>query len=166
VHQNGVSDRTSNAPRPANNRARLTNNPRKLPVSGRSAVGRRIHDLSDQWAAALGGWPALSDMMASNVRKAAELTALAEKCRADALRDGNVDPLALVRLDGAANRAVRALQLDVPRTDSGSSTLADYLDGYRDTAATGASEARPATHPGGLLRQTHGWARQDGRRRR
>jgi hypothetical protein len=37
--------------------------------------------------------------------------------------------------------------LDVPRGDSGSSTLADYLDGYRDTAATCASEARPATHP-------------------
>jgi hypothetical protein len=53
--------------------------------------------------------------MAMNVRKAAELTALAEKARADALRDGNVDPLALVRLDGAANRAVRALELDRKR---------------------------------------------------
>jgi hypothetical protein len=102
-----------------------------LPVSGRSAVGRRIHDLSDQWAAALGGWDTLTDLMSSNVRKAAELTALAEKCRADALRDGNVDPLALVRLEGASNRAVRALQLDVPRTEAGAS-LAQYLGGGAD----------------------------------
>jgi hypothetical protein len=132
VHPTGASNRSPNVPRPANNRAKLTNNPRKLPVSGRSAVGRRIHDLSDQWAAALGGWDTLTDLMSSNVRKAAELTALAEKCRADALRDGNVDPLALVRLEGASNRAVRALQLDVPRDASGASTLAAYLDGGND----------------------------------
>ena len=118
-------ERTSNAPRPANNRAKLTNNPRKLPVSGRSAVGRRIHDLSDQWAAALGGWDTLTDMMAGNIRKAAELTALAEKSRADALRDGTFDALALVRLEGASRRAVAALALDMPREPT--STLADYL---------------------------------------
>jgi hypothetical protein len=105
----------------------LTNNPRKLPVSGRSAVGRRIHDLSDQWAHALGGWDTLTDMMAGNIRKAAELTALAEKTRAEALRDGTFDALALVRLEGAARRAVAALQLDVPRAETGS-TLASYLD--------------------------------------
>jgi hypothetical protein len=145
VHQNGVSDRTSNAPRPANNRAKLTNNPRRLPVSGRSALGRRIHDLADGYAAALGGWDTLTDMMAGNIRKAAELTALSEQARANALRDGNVDPLSLVRLDGAANRAVRMLQLDVPREPA--STLQDFLDGYTEPPgnSTGAFSSRPAT---------------------
>lgn len=84
-------------------------------VSGRTALGRRLYDLAEGFAAQLGGWAALSDMMAANVRKAAELTALAEQTRADALRNGNVDPLAVVRLEGAASRAVRALGLDRPR---------------------------------------------------
>jgi hypothetical protein len=90
-----------------------------------------MFDLADQYAAALGGWDGLSDMLAGNVRKAAELTALAEQTRADALRDGTFDALALVRLEGASNRAVRALALDVPRNEE-SGTLADYLDGADD----------------------------------
>jgi hypothetical protein len=65
--------------------------------------------------------------MAANVRKAAELTALAEQTRAAALRDGNLDPLALVRLEGAANRAVRALMLDSKREPEERQGLADWL---------------------------------------
>jgi hypothetical protein len=114
-----------------NTRSRATNKPRKFAVSGRTALGRRIHDLADTYANALGGWPALSTLMGMNVKKAAELTALAEQTRANALRDGNVDPLGLVRLEGAANRAVRALMLDIPRTEAGASTIAAYLDGGR-----------------------------------
>ena len=95
---------------------------------------RRIADFADEYAAALGGWPGLSEVMCANVRKAAELTALAEqKKRAHTLRDGNVDPLAVVRLDGAANRAVRALQLDRPR-ESESLSFEEHL--------------RAAFHPG------------------
>ena len=84
-------------------------------IDGRSQLGRRLHDLATGFAVQLGGWSALSDTMAANVRKAAELTALAEQTRADALRNGNINPLALVRLEGAANRAVRALNLDRKR---------------------------------------------------
>jgi hypothetical protein len=113
--QGRISERTPTAPRPANNRAKLTNNPRRIPVSGRTALGRRIHDLADGYAAALGGWPGLSDLMVANVRRAAELTALSEQTRADALRNGNVDPLAVVRMEGAAAHATRLLQLDQPR---------------------------------------------------
>jgi hypothetical protein len=86
-----------------------------------------MQDLADTYANALGGWSGLSALLASNVRKAAELTALAEQTRADALRDGTFDPLALVRLEGASSRAVRALALDVPR-EPASTSLADYLD--------------------------------------
>jgi hypothetical protein len=39
------------------------------------------------------------------------LSSLAEEVRTNALRDGNIDPIGLVRLEGAASRAVRALQL-------------------------------------------------------
>lgn len=67
-------------------------------------------------------------MLRSNVRKAAELSALAEQPRADSLRDGDVDPLALVRLDGAASRAVRALGLDRRRRDPAPPTLSEYLE--------------------------------------
>jgi hypothetical protein len=81
-------------------------------IDGRSELGRRLRDLAETFAARLGGWAALSDALAANVRKAAELSALAEQARADALRNGNVDPVALVRLEGAASRAVRALHLD------------------------------------------------------
>jgi hypothetical protein len=98
-----------------NARSKTTNKPRRFPVSGRTAFNRRIQDIADQYVLALGGWQALSDLMAANVRRAAELVALAEKKRAIALRDGDVGLLRLVRLEGAASRAVRPLQLDVKR---------------------------------------------------
>jgi hypothetical protein len=61
-------------------------------------------------------WASLSDTMIASIRRAAELNALAEEVRTNALRrDGNIDPIGLVRLEGAASRAVRALQLDRPR---------------------------------------------------
>jgi len=51
----------------------------------------------------------MSDTLAANLRKAAELSALAEQVRADALRNGNVDPIGIVRLEGAASpRGTRA----------------------------------------------------------
>jgi hypothetical protein len=80
------------------------------------------------YAELLGGWAVLSDTMAANVRRAAELVALAENARADALRNGNTDALGLVRLEGAANRAVRALQLDRKKREPGAaSSLSEYL---------------------------------------
>ena len=58
--------------RPANNRAKATNNPRIMAIDGRSQLGRRLHDLAESYAAQLGGWASLSDTMAANVRRAAE----------------------------------------------------------------------------------------------
>jgi len=97
-----------------------------MAIDGRSQLGRRLHDLAESFAVQLGGWAGLSDMMAANIRKAAELSALAEQSRAEALRRGNVDALGLVRLEGAANRAIRALNLDRKREPAGQ-TLAQYL---------------------------------------
>jgi hypothetical protein len=97
-----------------------------MAIDGRSQLGRRLRDLAENFAAQLGGWPALSDTMTAAIRRAAELTALAEKTRAEALRNGNFDPLVLVRLEGAASRAVRALALDRKREPE-RQTLAEYL---------------------------------------
>ena len=67
--------------------------------------------MADAYAAQLGGWPALTAMQTAAIRRAAELTALAEQARAEALRNAVFDPLALSRLEGCADRARRALQL-------------------------------------------------------
>jgi hypothetical protein len=107
------------APRPLNVRARSTNRPQKMVIDGRTELGRRVRDLAEGFARRLGGWAALSDTLAANVRRAAELSALAEQMRAEALRNGNLDPLGMVRLEGAARRAVRELQLDRNRDLSG-----------------------------------------------
>jgi len=80
-------------------------------VNGRTALGRRLKDLADSYARSLGGWSSLSDTLAANVRKAAELTALSEQARAGALRNGTFDPIAVARIEGVASRAVRALSL-------------------------------------------------------
>ncbi len=121
------ADSTQPGPRPANCRTRISNKPRRMVIDGRSQLGRRLHDLAESFAAQLGGWPALSDMMAANVRKASELTALAEQSRAEALRNGNIDPLALVRLEGAADRAVRRLGIKLGNAPAPGPTLAEYL---------------------------------------
>jgi hypothetical protein len=126
VLENSRYQRTWIARRSANNRARFSNNPRKMAVSARTALGRRILDLADGFAVELGGWSAVSETMATNVRKAAELSALAERARGEALRDGDIDPVALVRLEGAATRAVRALGLDRKSEPRGQS-LSAYL---------------------------------------
>jgi hypothetical protein len=51
-------------------RSRKTNKPRKMVLDGRSLLGRRVPDLADAFAAALGGWSWLGDMLAANVRRA------------------------------------------------------------------------------------------------
>lgn len=117
--------RTMTGALPANNRARLTNKPHKA-VNGRTAVGRRVRDLAESFAASLGGWPKLTDMQVAAIRRAAELSALAEQTRVEALRKGCADPLALSRLEGCADRAVRRLGMDRKREPPGQ-TLAEYL---------------------------------------
>lgn len=115
--ENTQNDRNWFAQPSANNRSKLSNQRRVFPISARSALGRRLRDLADDYAARLGGWRTLSDVMVSNVRRAAELAALAEQSRAAALRDGNVDPVALARIDGCARRAERALGLPIGKPE-------------------------------------------------
>jgi hypothetical protein len=97
--------------RALNQYSRITNRPRRMVVSGRTATGRRLRDLADGFAEALGGWQKIDYTTAANVRRAAELTVLAEQSRAHALRHGCNDFTGLTRLEGYAYRAVRALGL-------------------------------------------------------
>jgi hypothetical protein len=111
------------------NRARSTNQPSRMVISGRTALGRRVRDIADGYAMRLGGWPTLTVGQAAAVRQASELACLAAEARAAALRDSNIDPIALVRLEGAALRAERKLNL--PKETRGPITLrlADILKG-------------------------------------
>jgi hypothetical protein len=99
--------------RPTNYYSRLTSKPQRPAVSQRSALGKRLRDLADAFAERLGGWPALSVTTAAAVRKAAELVALSEQMRRDALRNGCTDPDGLLRFEGITSRAVRQLGLRV-----------------------------------------------------
>ena len=131
-------------PRPLSCRSRISNKPHKMAIDGRTQLGRRLHDLGRELrrsARRLVG--AVETMAAKLVRKAAELSALAEQTRADALANGNVEPLALVRLDGAATRAVRALGLDHRAGWPMGPTLGEYLAGLNADAPTGSSFEEP-----------------------
>jgi hypothetical protein len=78
---------------------------------GRSALACRIRVLVKEYTAAIGA-VASNPMMAGAIRRAAELQALAEEARAFAVRNGAFDPIALARIEGVADRAVRKLHLD------------------------------------------------------
>jgi hypothetical protein len=84
---------------------------RRMPgVTARSAAGRRYRELVNVFVDALGGEAGLDKRQRKAVRSAAELTTAAEMQRARMLRGERVDMIALLRLDGNAVRAVRALQ--------------------------------------------------------
>jgi hypothetical protein len=81
-------------------------------ISGRSALGRRIKDLADAYAERLGGWSQLTDLETAAVRRAAEMTALAEAERTRRLAgETNTTIDDLVRIDRLAAQTVRALDI-------------------------------------------------------
>jgi hypothetical protein len=97
-------------------------------LDGRTRRGRRRRELIKAYSTALGGDAALTDGQRIDVRKAAELTALAEDCRALAMQQGAGGPgaiSALVRLESSSARAIRALRLPPP--NHAEPTLSHYL---------------------------------------
>jgi len=134
-----------------------------MSIDGRSRLGRRVADLCEDFAQRLGGWASLSDTMIASIRRAAELNALAEEVRTHALNSGDIDPIGVVRLEGAAARATRALMLDRPREPE-PMTLEQHLARYA------AGEARQARKPAGgsptAARQRNATGRRGGARRR
>jgi len=136
--ENSSIDRRLATSRPRNLRSKITNRPRRMAIDGRSALGRRVRDLAESYAEELGGWATLTDTQTAAVRAAAEMTALYEKARHDALVEGRADPDALVRLEGASNRAIRRLGLDVRRRGSRQSAASPL-----SVMITRAREVRP-----------------------
>jgi hypothetical protein len=93
---------------------------------GRSPTAVRIRALVRQYTAAVGDG-ASNPMMAAAIKRAAELQALAEEARAKAVRNGTFDPIALARIEGVADRAVRRLRLD--QYEPPLPTLEELLEG-------------------------------------
>jgi hypothetical protein len=86
-------------------------------VGPRAERVRRRRELIEIYSNALGA-DRLSDGQKVDIRKAAELVALAEAMRALALQEGPGGAgavSAMVRLESTASRAVRALRLPVPK---------------------------------------------------
>lgn len=113
-------------------------------LDGRTLVARRRRELIEIYAKALGGSLALSEGQLIDIRKAAELTALAEQARARAMREGTADASdisAMVRLESTASRAVRALNIDPTAGAPKPKSLAEH-------AARKAAE-RAASKPAG-----------------
>ena len=79
-------------------------------VDGRTKLARRIKSLANAFAAELGH--KLSPAQIDAVRRAAQMSAIAEDCRARLIAgDVSVTLTDVVRLDGTARRAVRDLHL-------------------------------------------------------
>jgi hypothetical protein len=98
--------------RPLCRRARITNDLYMMNgVNRSSALGRRFKDLATAFATALGGEGRLSELQRADVKRAAELAVLSEQIRLQALQSKPVDLADLVKLEGAADRAVRRLGL-------------------------------------------------------
>jgi hypothetical protein len=111
-----------------NCRASITNDPRRVrSIDGRSEAGRRRRDLIDIFVEALGGPDTVTDARMVDVVRAAELIAVTEATRA-ALLKGNqsIDLLALSRIEGTADRAVRRLGIKLPSGPK-ASTLQEHL---------------------------------------
>jgi hypothetical protein len=96
-------------------RSALTNSVAYLPKQPLSprALDRRRKDLAMAFVNALGGEQACSELTMVAVRRCAELQAMCEMARANMLNGVPTDMLALVRLEGVAARAIRALGLKV-----------------------------------------------------
>ena len=91
VRAGSSADTAGFGSRPKHCRARATNRPRNMSIDGRSRLGRRVADLAEDFAQRLGGWASLSDTMIAQVRT-------------NAFRDGNIDPIGLVRLGRTSAR--------------------------------------------------------------
>jgi hypothetical protein len=101
-------------------------------LDGRTLVARRRRELIAVYTAALGGAESLSEGQRIDIRKAAELTALAEQARARAMREGITgagDLADMVKLENAAARAVKALGIKAATTANRIVPLRERLRG-------------------------------------
>lgn len=83
-------------------------------IDRRTRIARRIAAITSALLSWMGGDEAMTPLQRTDIRRAAELTALAEDARARALRAAQPDLAVVVKLEGAADRAVRRLKCNPP----------------------------------------------------
>jgi len=122
-------------------RSRTTNDPRHLQKEPNlRAQDRRRRDLVEAFVRALGP-DAVTDLVLVQVRKAAELVALAEAARAAALTGGLQDVVGLIRIENAAARAVRLLGIRIESATPKTRALAVRRERWAQTQAAEAKKA-------------------------
>lgn len=103
--------------------------PERPKLDGRTLIARRQRALANAFVLALGGSERVSAVQMTDIKRAAELMALAEATRSRVMRAGATSAgelTALIRLEGTAARAQRAL--GIKASDSAAPTrLTDYL---------------------------------------
>lgn len=144
--QTGVSNSDQTDARPRAKRAVTKGRSRteRARFNGRSREGVRLRMLEKQFRSQLGA-AAENPFVTLAIRRAAELTMLAETERAKAIRGEPVDFDHLIRLESMVSRAVRALRLPNTRK-SARPSLAEYLARQYPPVSSGAS---PAEQNGG-----------------
>jgi hypothetical protein len=126
-----------------NGRSRSTNNPAYLPRQALRPFqsARRQRDLVEAFMSALGG--SVSELVAVQIRKAAELLTMAEGIRAGALGgapQSSGDLTALIRIEGEARRTLRSLGIKTEPPPA----RARGLERARERWAQQAEDARKA----------------------
>lgn len=94
-------------------------------IDGRSKASKRAKQLARCFAAAIGNVTDTATM--ARIERAAELATLGEQMRGRALRGAEVDLGLLLRIEGLADRAVRALGINAKAPAAPGLSLAEYL---------------------------------------
>ena len=131
-----LPNNASTPPRPRRKRgaSKARSRTDRARYNGRSREAVRVRTLVAGFRTQLGE-AARNPVIAAAVMRAAELAMLAEQLRARAIRGETVDFDALIKLEGAADRAVRRLGITKPEAPKAPS-LDDYLrQKYPDGAA-------------------------------
>jgi hypothetical protein len=123
-------DRSEIAARNPVSRSAVTNGSRLLPGDGRSAGARRYRDLTNAFAAELGGMAALLETGQQLVRRLAQVSVELELLEATRAAGGAIDPVAFVTLVNSQRRLLRdleALKREKAARTPRQSALAQYL---------------------------------------
>ena len=107
---------------------------RGRPLGSVGARGRR-QQLVKAYVDTLGGSARVGPIVMQDVERAADLVLLARDMRA-AVRQGTAKVSDLTRLEGAADRAVRRLNLPPPKAAAAVQTLQDYLASHTEAGDT------------------------------
>lgn len=105
-------------------------------LDGRTIEAQAVRRQMADFVAALGGPAAVDAVAMLRIERAVELSVTAKRLRTRALRGEPVDIAALVKIENAADRAMRDLGLDRQREPAGPS-LTEYLANHHGNGEEG-----------------------------